>query len=345
MNAETCRINTGDFVGSAFRGPHWTPYAQAIADHYPIQVPWHLTMRQVLTLSASAATQTPFVLTTRPQLYDVLIMGMSALITGVQANDNGNFIFLNITDLETGIPWVAPNMIGYAPIGAFAGINADPSTGTFFPMPVLKLPDSYFLPKGTRLKLDWYPVTVLGGINLTVTLTFVGVQIINHAPGFRAPRKVTMPNGNEIEVGSRVPWFGCVPFGRRQPNVGSRVLSNFDLPAGQQAMQFLPPIDCDVELHDAYANFLAQTVTPIADKTIFKVKLQDMRSDGDWTPELSPALAVFGNEEQVFPALPFAKPHLLKTGHRTAMAMLNTSAAETLSQGVVTLRGVRICEY
>lgn len=342
---KTCKIDTGDFVGSAFRGPKWTPYASAIAAHYPIQVPWYLTKRQTLTLAVSASLQTPVTQITQPQLYDSLIFGMSVLISGAVADDNGNFIFLNITDLQTGIPWVAPNMLGYAPVLAFAGANADPVTGALFPMPATKLPEAYFLPKGTRLKLDWYPMTVLGGINLTATLTMIGVQLINHTSGFRAPSHVTMPNGDVIPVGGRVPWFGCVPFGRRQPNPGSRVISNFDLPPGQQCVQFLPPINCNVELHDCYSNFTAQTVTPATNKTDFRIKLADMRSSGDWTPELSPAPVVFGNEEQVFPQLPFIMPHLLKTGHRTAMVLQNNSALVTLSQGVATLRGVRLCEY
>jgi len=345
---KTCRIDTGDKVGSMLVGPEWTPYAQAIADHYPIQVPWYLTKQQTLTLAIIPITQAPVTQTTSPQLYDTLIMGMSVLIQGAVALDNGNYIYLNITDLQTGIPWAAPNMIGYAPVPAYAGVNADPSTGTFFPMPATKLPEAYFLPKGTRLKLDWLPIpfNVVGPINLTATLTMIGVQLINHTQGFTAPRTVVMPNGNEIEVGSRVPWFGCVPFGRREPTPGSRAIGNFSLPAGEQATQFLPPIDCNVELHDTYANFLASTVLPpAATKPNFVVKLSDMRSVGDWTPQFSPASAVFGNEEYVFPQMPFVMPHLLRTGHRSALVCQNNDTTETVFTGTVTLRGVRLCEY
>jgi hypothetical protein len=348
MNAHVCRIETGDFVGSALKGPEWTPYAQGIADHYPIQVPWYLSMKQVLTQAVVASTQTPFVETTRPQLYDTLILGMSALITGAAVNDNGNYIYLQITDLETGIPWVAPNMIGYAPVAAFAGINAGPVTGTFFPTPVKKLPEAYFLPKGVRLKLDWFPIpeSLIVTPNLTVVLTMIGVQLINHTTGFKAPDRVTMPNGDVIPVGSRLPWVGCVPFGRRNPTAGNRTIQGFSLPRGEQATQFLPPVDCNVELHDTYANFLAQSVTPITDKTVFKFKLQDMRSEGDWTPELSPAPAGFGNEEQIQPSMPFVKPHLLRKGHRPALVMLNNSPIDlTLNRATVTIRGVRLCEY
>jgi hypothetical protein len=159
-----------------------------------------------------------------------------------------------------------------------------------------------------------------------------------------------MPHGDVIGVGSRLPWFGCVPFGRRSiVPASARNNAAITLPEGEQVMQFLPPVDCPVEIHDAYANFLAPEVSPAgADKVYFKVKLQDMMSSGDWTPEPSPAPSIFGNETQVFPALPFAKPHLLKPEHRTAMAMLNAGDAvftTDLSVGTVTLRGVRLCEY
>jgi hypothetical protein len=350
---QTCRIDTGDFVGSALRGPEWTPYAQAIADHYPIQVPWYLTKRQAQTRAVIAIQQLPVVQVTRPQLYDTLILGVSVTIEGTGTNDNGNFIYLQITDLETGIPWVAPNTIGYAPVLAFGGLSADPTTGAFQVMPVMKLPEAYFMPKGTRLRLEWFllPPPLVSPVNTTATITFIGVQLINHAQGFKAPRTVVMPNGHEIEVGSRLPWFGCVPFGRRSTVPGSaRNNPTITLPDGEQVIQFLPPVDCPVEIHDAYANFLNPDTTPLSppDKVYFKVKLQDMMSTGDWTPEPSPAPAIFGNESQVFPALPFAKPHLLKPEHRTAMAMLNVVSppfSVDLSVGTVTLRGVRLCEY
>lgn len=351
--SKTCRIDTGDFVGSALKGPEWTPYAQAIADHYPIQAPWYLTKQQTQTRALVAVNQLPVVQTTQPQLYDVLILGMSVLITGTATNDNGNFIYLQITDLETGIPWVAPNTIGYAPVLAFGGLNADPSAGTFEPMPATKLPEAYFMPRGTRLRLEWFllPPPSVDPVNVTATLTMIGVQLINPRQGSRAPSHVTMPNGDTIPVGSRLPWFGCVPFGRRSiVPASARNNASITLPDGEQVVQFLPPVDCPVEIHDAYANFLAPDVTPGAppDKVYFKVKLQDMMSMGDWTPEPSPAPSIFGNETQVFPQLPFAKPHLLKPEHRTAMAMLNAVSppfSVDLSVGTVTLRGVRLCEY
>ena len=345
-----CKIETGDLVSSRLAGPEWTPYAQAIAASYPIQVPWFLTKKQTLTLGVNALSQTPVTQITAPQLYDTLIMGMSVIASGgTNTLDNGDYVYLNITDLETGIPWVSPNMLGYAPVLAFGGTIADPSTGTFFPTPVSKLPETYFLPRGTKLKLDWYPIPISYVANvdqLTVTLTMIGVQLINPKFGSKAPRKVTMPNGHEIEVGTRVPWFGCVPFGRRPVTAGSRALGSFSLPAGEQATQFLPPLNCNVEIHDSYANFLAQTVLPpTASKPNFVVKWADMRSVGDWTPIFSPASAVFGNEEYVYPQMPFVKPHLLRTGHRTALVLQNNDASEVVTSGTVTLRGVRFCEY
>src|SRR6266508_556788 len=74
------RIETGDWVGSACRSsPKWTPYAQAIADHYPIQVPWYSTH----TVTPNNVNSIPTVVVTRPNLYDVLIVGASAAVISV----------------------------------------------------------------------------------------------------------------------------------------------------------------------------------------------------------------------------------------------------------------------
>lgn len=348
------RLTTGDWVGSAWRGPEWTPYAQAIADYYPIQVPWFLTLRVNLPDTGAALPRVTQV--TRPYQHDMLIFGMAAVVTTAPfQTDNGNFIYLNITHQETGIPWVAPNTIGYSPLPAFAGVNlptVGPSFANLSPMPILKLPEAFFLPRHTVLKLDWTYIFSTGApINRDAILTMVGVQLIDPTPGFKPPERIAMPNGEVIPVGARLPWFGTIPFGGRQgPTRG--LLSNFQLPINQQLMQFLPPIDCNVEIHNVYANFL---VSPTAydqagggfDASFLTTKLTDMRAPDDWTPGLSPSTAVFGAETQVDPAMPFTKSHLLKVGHRTAMAAQNnaTAVASTVQRGTVTFRGVRLCEY
>jgi len=328
------RIETGDWVGSAWRSsPKWTPYAQAIADHYPIQVPWYSTH----TVTPNNVNSIPTVVVTRHNLYDVLIVGASAAVISVgdPTFSQIGLFGLQVTHKQTGIPWVAPNTIGFSPFAAFAGINLNPT-------PIIKLPEAFFLPARTQLKMEWVKLTDAATSAYTIIFTFVGVQLVNHASGFQAPEWITMPNGNTIPVGSRLPWFGTIPFGTR--NAAGRVFGAYSLNQGQQVVQFLPPSDCSVEIHDAYTN--VETGSTFGDSPILlTMKITDMRAVSDWTPGLTPVTAVFGNETQVFPDLPFTKPHLLKVGHRTAITMQNNSTAVQALSGTVTLRGVRLCEY
>lgn len=357
QETKSCRIETGNLVTSMLRGPTWTPYARAIAEHYPIQVPWYLT--KTVNLPDTGAVSPRVTQITSPQRYDVLILGFSALVfNGVFQDDNGNFIYLNITDQETGIPWVAPNTIGFAPLPAFAGVNIlapGPLTLASLPVtPIIKLPEAFFLPKGVKLKLDWTAIaSSVSLVNRSATLTMIGVQLINHTPDFKAPTHVTMPNGNKIPVGSRMPWFGCVPFGGKLSTGVIRGFNNFTLPIGRQLLQFFPPLDCNVELHDTYGNFL---ISPTAynglagagfNTTFLTMKYTDMGAESDWTPGLSPTPALLGKETDVEPVMPFPKPVYLQTGHRTAFTCQNntTAVAGQVNQGTVTLRGVRLCEY
>jgi hypothetical protein len=112
----------------------------------------------------------------------------------------------------------------------------------------------------------------------------------------------------------------------------------------KQVLQFLPPIDCDVEIHDVYTN-IETSGDSVPDATLLTTKLTDMRAQGDWTPGLTPVTAVFGNETQGYPPLPFTEPHILKTGHRTAMTCQNNDPNFPVNGGLVTFRGVRRCEY
>jgi len=330
------KIQTGDWVGSAWgSSPRLTPYAQAIADHYPIQVPWFYT------LNVNMADPLPlprFTQVTRPYQYDVLILGANALLTETNT-DNGNFMYLNITHQESGIPWAIPNRIGFFPLPSFAGIQLGTPAAQNLIMPILKLPEAFFWPAHTLLKLDWTVLFMAAGVNTAATLTLVGVQLINPRPGFKAPQKITMPDGAEITVGSRLPWFATVPMGEYL----SRNLADFSLDPGEQIAQFLPPQDCNIEVHDAYGNFISLGVGP---PELITVKLTDMWSRTSWTPNPSPTTAIFGGENnQVEPAMPFNKPYLLRKGHRQQITMQSNPTLDTLSRGSVTFRGVRLCEY
>ena len=329
---KSCRIDTGDWIGSAWgSSPEWSPYAEAIAETYEDQKPWYLTT--TITAPAFALGNPQFrVITTRPYQHDVLIMGMSAFA----ADTTGlNFLSIQIVHQETGIPWVSPSGIGFAPLLAFAGLNLNQT-------PILKLPEAFFLPKHSQLRLSWTQARDSAIAPVTATITFVGVQLMNPRQG-SAPEKIMMPNGDEIPVGSRVPWFGCVPFGRRGDI--RRDFGNFFLPNGQQAAQFLPASDCSVEVHDAYANFLNGNTVWNGDPRFLALKLSDTRARSDWTPGMQPVSAILGNETQVYPALPFPAPHLLETGKRMSLVEQNNDLAESIFFGSVTFRGVRLCKY
>ncbi len=332
-------IQTGDWVGSRLKGPEWTPYAEAIASHYPIQVPWFYTLP--VSLVKTGTTVPMLTQVTKPHLYDVLILGVSATVR-VAGLIQQIWVYLNVTHQETGIPWAVPGRIDYFPLGALAGVaQGNLGTDPFMQATsVLKLPEAFFLPKHTQLKLDWTFLNAAqpGPQTFEMRLTFCGVQLINHSAGFRTPQRIAMPGGNEIEVGSRLPWFATVPVGEYQ----TFSIDDFQLNPGRQVAQFLPAQDCEVEIHDLFSNFIS-TFAPST--TGIVTKLTDMDSQKYWTPTFAPIQAVFGQEIQVEPGMPFTKPYLLQRGHRMQSAIQNNFAAITVDAGTVTFRGVRRCEY
>lgn len=324
------KILTGDWVGSAWgSSPEWTPYAQAIADHYPIQVPWYMTL-QTPTLDLDI----PFKQVTHSHQHDVLILGAEARAGVGIETDTGGSIYLDIADKKTGISWAVPNKFGMFPLPALAGMavltGLAPSA-----MPVMRLPESFFLPARTPLTLTWMK-PFDNPLAQRATLTLIGVQLINPTPGFRAPTHVGMPGGKTIEVGSRMPWFSTTPLGEYQ----SRSIGDFELAPETVISQFMPPIDCDVEMHDIYVN---GGIIPFGNQA--SIKLTDMGAQTYWTPTPAPTGAVFGSTNQVNPALPFTKPYLLRKGHRIQIAMQNNSTIGSLTGITVTFRGVRLCEY
>lgn len=334
-------IVTGDFVGPAWdSSPILTPYAQAIADSYPVQVPWFLSF-PITTLQDTGplfpiiqATQT------RPQQYDVLIIGAN-----ITANFNDWYTLLKLNNLsiqishqETGIPWVEPVMVGFAPLLAVGGFSTTlpPGSAVMPTMNNMRLPDAFFLPRQTVLEFQWTQVTTLQLPPISIILTFIGIQLMKDGP---PPEFVTLPNGSIIRVGSRIPWFGVVPYGRRF-NPG-RLFGDFVLTAGDQYMQFLPPSDCNVEVHDVYSNFTAA----YTQSQNYAAKLSNMRAVNDWTPGLAPIMSIAGDELKKNPALPFCMPYVLERGHRFGIVEQNNSVVDTPVGCTLTFRGVRRCQY
>jgi hypothetical protein len=332
MNGERNDINTllnnGDYIGSDWRGPLWTPYSERIASKYKTIVPWYMSVSSGLSTPPSRNTNL-----TRPYQHDVLIFGASAKITDATTGNDGQFILLQITHEETGLSWAAPNILNSAPLPACAGIDLRRT-------PILRLPDAFFLPKGTTLRLDWSAV-LFADQAFDARLTFVGVQLIDPFEG-HAPTHVTMPDGNTIRVGNRIPWFGTCGLGRRINAIALQG-AGFFLGASEQRAQYLPPADCDIEIHNLYANFLLGAV----DVTNLVIKVTDMGTDTNWNPTRSPVASIFGDEQSINPALPFVKPYLLEKNHRINLVAQNNngSAGDSIENGLLTLRGTRLCEF
>lgn len=334
MNGETRNdintlLNNGDFVGSAWDGPLWTPYAERIGGHYRRIVPWYM--------SVSSGLSTPLpdrnTVLTRPHQHDVLIFGCSARIIDATVGNDGQFILLQVTHEETGLTWAAPNILNSAPLPAYAGIDLRRT-------PVLRLPDVFFLPKGTTLRLDWSAVLFTDQA-FDARLTFVGVQLIDPFAG-HAPKTVMMPDGKTIRVGDRLPWFGTCGLGRRN-DTSALQGPGFFIIGSSQREQFLTSADCDVEIHDLYHNF-GNTGVNTANLV---VKIVDMGTPTNWNPTRSPVAAIFGDEISVNPGLPFTKPYLLKKNHRLYILQQNnvTAGGDQIDNGLFTVRGVRLCEY
>jgi hypothetical protein len=335
-------IVTGDFVGSAWNtSPYLTPYAQAIADAYPVQVPWYLSIPINTQATSSAYLPIFYGASSRPQQFDVLIIGASLRVDFNQyflATSPVNSLSIQISHQETGIPWVEPIAIGYVPLLALSGITFTPPAGSAIlpKMPLSRWPDAFFFPRNTLLKFQWTQYTPLPLQPVQTVLTFVGIQLVRDGP---APEFVTLPDGSIVRVGSRIPWFGVVPYGRRSAT--GRFFGDFSLPAGEQYMQFLPPSDCNVELHDVYANFTAAFI----DSRNYTAKLSNLRAGDDWTPGFSPSMSFSGDELKAHNANPFTKPYVIELRHRLGVVEQNNSTFDTKFGASLTFRGVRRCLY
>lgn len=338
-----CRIETGDFVGSAWgSNPEWTPYARGIAASYPIQTPWFLTVP--FTLAAPPPSLTlPRVVFTRPLKYDVLILGMSA--TQFPAPNDGatpsGTLYMQVSHLENAVPWVVENQLGFAALPVFAGLNTNV-------MSVQQMPEAFFLPAHTMLKIAVLPFSMDVIPTVNVKLTMHGVQLVNTSPGFKAPTHVDMPNGDRIPVGGRLPWFACIPYGLRPSPSINRPFGDFTLPSRQQAVQYTPPNNCTVEVHGTYASFLDTSIefNPANPTELLIQKMNLTRKGDTWTPVFTPVQAAFGSIVQVNVSAPFPKPVRLDPGQRIQVVeQNNNTGGVAVTRGTLSFRGVRLCEY
>jgi hypothetical protein len=329
MNCECpSYIATGSQVGKLQNGP-WTPYAQAIADHYAIQIPLFMT---IPTNFSGVALQRRTVLS-EPLQYDALIFG--ALINGGDDTENARSIFLNVADNKSGVYWSSPATLESSPLIAYGSLADEPLVN--YPTSIVRLPEAFFLPANVELRHEWSQPT---GQNATGGyITWIGLQLINPFAK-KAPEFVRMPNGEKVRVGSRIPWITTLGIGARSYIAGVQA---FRWNGDRSVIDYTPPVECGLEIHDLICSTFdeaAESLDP--DDQLTKLAISKNREM--WTPDLSPFTAVFGDVQQVYPALPLPKPIKLEKNERIQFRFQNNTEND-IDNGMVIIRGVQLCEY
>ncbi len=314
-------LNQGNFINS-YWGPRLTPYAQAICAAYKRVYPSYIVIPTQLT----NVVREEKVFVTEPYQNDVLIIAAHTSIGDADNGDFGQLAFLSVEDLRSGITWSPPGPIDSAPATAYGGVQLRA-------MPVQLLPEAFFLPKGVRLKHTWkvFSSLVTGG-----SLTWLALQLVDG----QAPEFVTMPDGSQIKLNTRMPWFATIGLGTEINILGS---PSYVLGAGNLYSQYLPPMDCDVEIHSMHANWFTQGRTD-AHPELVMVGIADKGESRFWMPGRAPAISVYGDLSKTYPSQPFTKPYVLKQGDRLQLSHLNTNAS-AINNAFTTVKGVRLCQY
>ena len=317
-------LNQGNWINS-YWGPLLTPYARAICAKYRRVWPFYITVPTQLTNTVREERQ----VYTDPFLNDCLIIAGHTEIGNADNGDSGQQVFMQVSDLRSGLMWSTPGPIDCSPTTAYGGaLNK--------PMPVELLPEAFFLPAHVRLK---HLFKVIGSLATGGTFTWLGLQLIDPIDG-QSPEHVQMPDGSVIRVGQRMPWFSTIGMGTEISVLGS---PNFVLGAGNFYSQYFPPMDCDVEIHSIHANWFTQADVDQSPAGVL-IGLADKGQPQMWMPSRAPASQIMSDFNSAYPALPFAKPYLLKAGDRLQMTSLNTNALD-INNAFTTIRGVRLCQY
>lgn len=337
----------------------WTEYAQGIADHYQNIVPWFMSVPTGMT----GATLEHRIVVTSPYQHDVLIFAahidgcigatdsdVDTVITedgdtvitedgdtvvteggeGPAGNCDGDRLFLQVQDQGSLLTWATSNPINSAPLSAYGGARNNPTS-------LYKLPDAFFLPAGTGLRHDFrsFADTTSGGM-----ITWVGVQLINPWQKNTAPKQVTV-RGEQVGVGSRIPWLGVIGLGRKQFTGGT---TQFQLNSGRRFLAYTQAAECDIEIHDIHAQFFMSLEDSGGDPDNIQFELSDTGERKLWSQSFAPAPSLMGDPTKVFPALPLTKPYLLKRGRQLELTMANNGNVATLN-GFVIARGVKLCGF
>jgi hypothetical protein len=302
----------------------WTPYAEAIAAEYGVVVPYYMPVPTNLE-GSSRELRTVLM---PPYHSDVLLFG-AHINMGTDSNgDNGQQIFLQVSDTRTGLTWAAPGPLNSAPATAYGGSRTQP-------MPILALPEAFFLPAHDQMQFDWkmFSQTAIGG-----SITWVGVQLSQPKSG-KAPEFVEV-NGERIKVGSRRPWLATIGLGTQISVLGAPF---FAIDPSARYLHYTPPVDCDTEIHDLHANYFTQGGISSTPANIL-LGLSDRGKREFWQVNLAPSPAMVSDFTKAYPSLPLAKPYVLKKGRRLRLSLLNLNAL-TINNAFAVIRGVRRCDY
>lgn len=302
--------------------PDLTPYALGIASQYEEVLPWYCTVPTNMT----GVTREHRIITTTPVEDDVLIIAAHCQPNPSDTN-NGQYLLLQVNDLKNGLFWSTPNAIFGSPVTAYAGVKSNR-------IPVIQLPEAYFMRAGTSLRHQWKTYgSATGG-----TLTWIGVRLQKPIGGV-APEHVVLPDGPRIKIGSRMPWFDTIGLGEEVSVLGSPF---YGLGASAQFVGKSTVMDCGVYVTGLSANWFTQLGVTTNPENLL-VAISDSGNSRSWQIRRAPAPAVLGSPE-TFPMLPFTKPYFLPPGHSLKISVQNQNAT-SLSNPYLTIHGIRLCEF
>jgi len=331
----------------------WTPYAEAVAANYRSVAPFYLNVPTTLT-GASDERKTVNV---PAHQYDRLFFAahVQACVEGGETGDRiitedgdgvitedgddvitegggtspsmcgGQQVYLQVSDDRTGIKWATLAPIDAAPMSAYGGSGEQV-------MPLIKLPEAFFLPKNVDLRHDFKVLnaTMDGG-----RITWVGVQLADGV----APEFVDVPGCGQIKVGSRIPWFAVIGLGRQQINLSA----DFQFNSGRRIIAYTQPAECDVEIHDIHGQFTLDVEDLGGNPDLIQFSLAETGQRRFWTQNFTPSRNFLGDTTKAFPTMPLPKPYLLKKGRKLELTAFNNVSGIGIADGFVVLRGVMRC--
>jgi hypothetical protein len=307
--------NLGPFRGLPV--PHLTPYALAIASKYERVYPWFFNVDTTLTNVAREFR----IVTTDPLNYDVLIC---AAHTQMSDGSNGQNNLLQVCDQKSGYLWTVPGAILGSPASAYGGVNSNV-------MPIVNLPEAFFLPKNVELKHEWKTYGQASG----GSITWLGVALFDRKPD-EDPDFVAMPDGGHIRIGERLPWFNTIGLGEEINIAGNPF---YALGAGNFFTGFSDSVHRRVSITELVANFFIQSNVTTNPQNVL-ISFGDKGQPQTWSPRRGPSTAYLGDPITAYPMLPLPIPYDLMPGNRAQIGVLNRNSS-TINNAYLTFRGIQ----